>query len=100
GATTEVLPGWEAPPSGRSVEHLGDRPRGHRLAALADGEAEPFLHGNGLAQLDGHGARVAGHHHLAAVRQQHRAVDVGGAEEELGPVAVEERLVPATLLGT
>ena len=66
-------------------------------AAFADGEAEAFVHGDRLAQLDGHRHVVAGHDHLGALGQLDRPRHIGRAEEELRPVVVEERLVPATL---
>ena len=41
---------------------------------------------------------VTRHAHLGALRELNGAGDVGGPEEELGPVVREERLVAATLL--
>src|SRR5690606_18272071 len=75
----------------------GDDPGAHRAAALADGEAEALLDGDGRDQLHVHPHVVAGHAHLDALRQLDLAGDVGGPEVELGPVAVEERRVTAAL---
>src|SRR5207244_11479420 len=43
---------------------FGGDPGAHRAAALADREAEPFLHGDRRDQLDRHLCVVARHHHL------------------------------------
>ena len=67
-------------------------------AALADGEALADLEGDRGDQLDRHLDVVAGHDHLGAVGQPDRARDVGGAQVELGPVAVVERGMAAALL--
>src|SRR5271166_4979278 len=66
------------------------------LATFADGEPEAILHGDRRVQLDGHLDIITGHAHLglaAVFRQQveDRAGHVGGADVELGTVALEER---------
>src|SRR5918996_5043127 len=66
--------------------------------ALADGEAEPLIHGDRLDEIDLHVRVVARHDHLLALRQLDRAGDVGRAEVELRPVAVEERRMAAALV--
>src|SRR5262245_61097502 len=81
-----------------SLEDFGDAAGADGASAFADGEAEAFVHGDGFAELDGHRHLVAGHHHLRALRQLDGTSDIGGPEEELGPIIVEERLVTATLV--
>src|SRR4051794_21091981 len=80
------------------LEDVDDAAGADGATTLADGEAQALVHGDGLAQLDGHVDVVTRHHHLGALRQLDRAGDVGGPEVELGPVVVEERLVAAALL--
>src|SRR5204863_6692772 len=62
------------------------------------GESQALIHGDRLDQLDRHLNVVAGHDHLSALGKVGDTGDVGGAEVELWPVAVEERRVPTTLL--
>src|SRR5438093_4040872 len=76
----------------------GDGAGADGAAALADGEALADLEPDRGDQLDAHLDVVAGHDHLRPVGQGDRAGDVGGAQVELGPVAVVERGMPATLL--
>src|SRR3989304_10324874 len=73
------------------LDDLRHAPGAHGAASLADREAQALLHGDGGDQLDGDLDVVPGHHHLDALGQVERAGHVGGAEVELGPVAVEER---------
>src|SRR5919197_3688893 len=80
------------------LNDVGDHAGAHRPAALADGEAQLLLHGDGGNQLHLHGDVIARHHHLHVVRQLHRAGHVGGAEVELRLVALEEGSVPPALL--
>src|ERR1019366_6961950 len=61
---------------------------------LADGEAEAFGHGDGLAELDDHDRIVARHDHLGALGELDRPCHVRRAEVELRAVVAEERLVP------
>src|SRR6476469_969058 len=79
------------------LEDSGHHPRAHGAATLADGEAQTVVHGDRLDQLDRHLDVVTRHDHLGALREVGNAGHVGGAEVELGPVAVEERRVAATL---
>src|SRR5207249_2762685 len=76
---------------------FGGDPGAHRAAALADREAEPFLHGDRRDQLDRHLGVVARHHHLHSRRQLDRPRYVRRAEVELRPVPLEERRVAAAL---
>src|SRR6185503_11642445 len=85
------------PPSRKLLDDLCHDAGADGAAALADGEAQAFFHGDRGDQLDGDADVVAGHHHLLVLRQLHRPGDVGGAEVKLRPVVVEERRVPATL---
>src|SRR5438132_7905120 len=89
------------PATDANLLHDLDDPAGaHGTAALADGEAQALVHGDGLDELDVHGGVVARHDHLGALGQGDVAGDVGGAEVELGPVVVEEGgVAPALLLG-
>src|SRR5262245_20782518 len=68
-----------------------------RAAALANREAQPLVHGDRLDELDLHVRVVARHDDLLALRDLDRAGDVGRAEVELRPVAVEERRVAPAL---
>src|SRR5208282_1319689 len=77
---------------------LGDDAGAHGVAALADGEAQALIHGDGGDELDLHADVVARHHHLGALGQLDRARDVSGAEVELRPVIAEKRRVPAPFL--
>src|SRR5215210_2019416 len=70
-----VLP----PGSGsRLLRDLGDDAGAHGAAALADGEAQALVHGDGGDQLHLHADVVARHHHLHPLRQPDDAGDVGG----------------------
>src|SRR5450432_106281 len=87
--------------STRAISLLDDRDDGtgtNGAAALADGEALAELEGDRGDQLDRHLDVVAGHDHLGAIGQADRSGDIGGAQVELGPVAVVEGGMPATLL--
>src|SRR5690242_3433466 len=80
------------------LDDLGDGAGADGAAALADCEAQALVHGDRLDQLDGHLGVVAGHDHLDVLLQLDDAGDVGRAEVELRPVALEERLVTAALV--
>src|SRR2546426_106439 len=102
------------------LQNLGDHPRPHRAAALADREAQLLLHrdrrdppGPHLTfartphlllqrdrreQLDRLLRVVPRHHHLHPRRQLHRPRDVRGPQVELRPVPLEKRRVPPPLL--
>src|SRR3989442_2360189 len=69
---------------------FGGDPGAHRAAALADREAEPFLHGDRRDQLDRHLPLGARHHHLHSSRPLHRPRYVRRAEGELRPVPLAE----------
>src|SRR5688572_6918019 len=79
------------------LQNFGDDARADGLAALADGEAQTLLHRDRGDQLDDHLDVVAGHDHLDARRQLHRARHVGRAEVELRTIALEERRVTPAL---
>ena len=66
--------------------------------ALADGEAQALVHGDGRDQLHIHRDVVARHHHLDALRQKHMPRHIRRAEIELRPVVREKRRVAATLV--
>src|ERR671938_1172646 len=85
-------------PAAALLDDLGDHPRAHRAPALADGEAQPLVHGDRLDQLDRHLDVVARHDHLRPLGEVRHPGHVGRAEVELRPVAVEERGVAAALL--
>ena len=80
------------------MENLGDGASADGAAALADGELGAFLHGDRVDELDGEGDVVARHDHLGPSREGDGAGDIGGPEEELRTVAVEEVGVAATFL--
>src|SRR3954454_13311972 len=85
-------------PGVRSLVDLGDPAGADGAAALADGEAQALLHGDGLDELDGHLGVVTGHDHLGALGEVHDTGHVGGPEVELGTVVVVERRVTAALV--
>ncbi len=64
---------------------------------LTDGKLHPFFHRNRLDQLHRHLDVVSRHHHLHSLGQLDGSRDVGRANVELRPIAVEERRVPASL---
>src|ERR671934_2276990 len=76
----------------------GDDAGADGASALADGEAQALVHGDGGDELDLHRHIVARHHHLGALRQLHHPRHVGRAEVELRPIIPEERPGPAPLL--
>src|SRR4029078_7683163 len=65
-------------------------------AAFTDREPEAVFHRDRVDQLDGHLDVVPAHQHLHPPGEVRGAGDVGGAEVELGAVAVEERGVAPT----
>src|SRR5437870_5307128 len=77
---------------------LDDPTGAHGAPALADSEAQAFLHGDRIDEFDRHLGVVAGHDHLSPAREVDAAGDVGRTEVELRPVVVEERRVPPALL--
>src|SRR4029453_1342455 len=94
-------PAMDAPsPRLRSLLHdLRDAAGPDGAAALADREAQALLHRDRRDQLDRHLDVVPRHHHLDPAGEVRGPGDVGRAEVELGPVAVEERgVAPALLL--
>src|ERR1700719_1542186 len=66
--------------------------------ALADSEAQPFVHRDRRDQLAKNLDVIARHHHLGAFRQREHARHVGGAEIELRTIAGEERRVTAAFV--
>ena len=81
------------------VEDLRHPAGADRLAALTDGETHALVHGDGLvlAQLHRDGDPIARQAHLDIPGQTDRAGHVRGAEEELRPIAAEDRRVPTAL---
>src|SRR5665213_2850224 len=67
-------------------------------SALADGEAQTLVHGDGRDQLDLKLDVVTRHHHFHAGRQLRHPGHVRGAEVKLWTVALEERRVTAALV--
>src|SRR5208337_4090006 len=81
---------------GALLNDVRDLSRPDRLAAFADGELKPLVHCDGVDQLDREiGDMVPGHDHLLAFRQRDGRRHVRCAEVELGPIAREERGMPA-----
>src|SRR5580692_442162 len=82
------------------LQDLGDDACADGLAALTDRKAQSIFHRDRADQLDRHLDVVPGHDHLHTRRQLDQPRDIGGAEVELRPVALEERRVtPALFLG-
>src|SRR5690606_6030906 len=83
----------------RLLDDLGDHARADRPATLADGESHAVLDGHRLVdQVDLHLHVVAGHAHLGAAKQLHRAGHIRRADVELRAIPAEERRVTAALL--
>src|SRR5215218_1797051 len=82
------------------LDDRGDAAGAHGAPALADREAQALFHRDRGDHLHGHLDVVTGHDHLHALGQGRGAGHVGGAEVELGPVAVEERRVATALVLT
>src|SRR5680860_1537761 len=80
------------------LDDLYDAAGAHGAPACANGKAKACVHRDRLNELDGHLGVVSRHDHLAPAGQLHGAGHVGGPEVELGPVIVEERRVPPTLV--
>src|SRR6185436_16334912 len=95
GPATASLPLFRLGPL---LDDLGDASGTHGPAALADREAQAFLHRDRRTEADGHLDVVAGHDHLDTLGQVRRAGDVGRAEVELRAIAGEERRVAAALV--
>src|SRR5208337_5291165 len=66
----------------------------HRVSTFADGEAQPFLHGDGRDQRNLQVHVVPRHHHLCPRRQRRHPRHVRGPKVKLRPVPREERRVP------
>src|SRR5580692_12979177 len=77
--------------------HLSDHTGTDGFTTLADGETQALLHRDRGDQLHHDLDVVPRHHHLGALRQLHGSGDIGGAEVELRPVALEERRMPTAL---
>src|SRR6202167_1004046 len=69
-----------------------------RAAALADSEAQAFVHRDRRDQLAKDLDIVARHHHLGAFGQRQHSGHVGGAEIELRAIAGEKRRMPSALV--
>src|SRR5215216_7417988 len=74
-----------------SLEDFDYAAGAHGPATLADGEAQPLGHGDGLDQLDRHLGVIPRHGHLGPLGEGDLTGDIGGPEVELGPIVVEER---------
>mmetsp|Transcript_21859 Transcript_21859/g.36847 ORF Transcript_21859/g.36847 Transcript_21859/m.36847 type:complete len:271 (-) Transcript_21859:834-1646(-) len=94
---TSVAPPFNQSPV-RLGSHLGHHARAHRLASLADGEAQAGGHGNWLDEIYVQSGIVPWHHHLHRLGQDDVTGHIGRAEEELGSVVSEEGRVAASLL--
>src|SRR5690349_3380128 len=86
-----VLPSETGARGARLLQNLGDDAGADGAAALADGEAQALVHGDGRDQLHLHLHVVARHHHLRPLLQLHRPGHVRRPEIELRPVIGEER---------
>ena len=67
-------------------------------AAFADSETLAFFHSDRGDELNGHFDIIARHAHFGAFRQGDVAGYVGGSEEELRTIAVEERGMTAAFI--
>src|SRR5437899_374054 len=85
-------------PAYPSSDDVRDDARADGATALADGEPETLVHGDGLDQLDLHVRVVARHDHLLALRELDRTGHVRRTEVELRAIVVEERRVASALV--
>ena len=97
-ATQDHLGRWHLFHPACLLDHLGYYPGADGQSALANGEAHARFHRDRLDHLDAHGHIVAGHNHLGTLGQRDRAGNISGAEVELRPIAVEERLMATALV--
>lgn len=74
------------------VKDVGDGASTNGAAAFTDGELGSLFHSDRVDQLDGEGDVVTRHDHVGPGRKSDGAGDVGGTEEELRTIAVEEFL--------
>src|SRR5579864_6398287 len=81
----------------RLLEDLGDGAGPDGSTTLADSEAQTLFASDRRNQLDLHLHVVARHDHLHALRNLDGPGDVGCADVELRPVAVEERRMATAL---
>ena len=72
------------------MENLGNGAGADGAAAFTDGELGALFHSDRVDEFDGEGDVVARHDHVNARGGRDGASDVGGVEEELRTVAVEE----------
>src|ERR1017187_5638829 len=79
------------------LHDLGYSAGAHGAAALANGEAQPLIHGHRGDQFHRQADVIARHHHLRPLGQLRHSGHVRGAEVELRPVSLEERRVPSAL---
>src|SRR5262245_54457828 len=81
------------------LQDLDDGSGADGASALADGEAQSLLHGDGRDQVDLQVDVVPRHHHLDTLGQLRRPRHVRRPEEKLGTIPVEEGgMTPALLL--
>ena len=72
------------------VKNLGNGASANGAATFADGELGSLFHSDRVDELDGEGNVVTRHNHIGSGRKGDGSGDVGGAEEELRTIAVEE----------
>ena len=80
------------------MKDLGDGAGANSPAAFADGELGAFFHGDRVDEINREGDVVTRHNHVGPSGELDGAGDVGGTEEELRTIAVEEVSVAAAFL--
>ena len=78
-------------------DDLGNSAGADGAAAFTDGELGALLHSDRVDQFNGEGDVIARHDHLGSSGKGDGAGDIGGAEEELRTIAVEEVGVTAKI---
>ena len=74
----------------RLLQNLGNNAGTDRSAAFTDSETETFFNSDGLNNDNFHVDIIAGHNHFNALGKLDSARNVGGSDEELRSVMIEE----------
>src|SRR5207342_73872 len=81
-----------------SLDDLGDAAGAHGTTTLTNREPQTLIHRDRLPKFDRDRHIVTRHHHLSTRRQLNRPRHISRPKEELRPIIIEKRLMPATLL--
>ena len=72
------------------MENFGNGASADGPTTFTDGELGSLFHGDGVDEFDGEGDVVTRHDHVGPSGEGDGTGDVGGVEEELRTIAVEE----------